>query len=258
MKKIILNIAKIKIGFAFEEYDEGFFRKLDERYGAFKVDLSLEKFINVKFSKKFFVKDNRVLLNDNGKLTIKRKDFCFDGNILFIRKDIYSFDSFLRVYISDVLNKHNGLLIHSAGVVFNDRGFLFVSKSGGGKSTIAKIFSNEFPILNDEIIPLIFEKNKIYSFSSPFYGEIRSGNKFIFVEVSKVFLIKKSDTNFERDLDLNEKIFKIMRCVLNFNNDKDTISKILNKVIKISKTCVSELNFTKDKNFIEFFKRKYS
>jgi len=258
MRKIILNIAKIKIGFAFEEYDEGFFREFDERYGAFKVDLSLEKFINVKFSKKFFGKDNRVLLDDNGRLTIKRKDFYFDGNFLFIRKDIYSFDSFLRVYISDVLNKHNGLLIHSAGVVFNDRVFLFVSKSGGGKTTITRIFS-DYSVLSDELVCVLFENNKVFIYPSPFYGELRMrsfpNKKAV---LFKIFLISKSNRNYEEEIGFSKKLIGILRSVVNFNKDKKVILKIFKKVEKLAQSSVSKLNFRKDLTLRGYFDKNYT
>jgi len=253
MKRIILNIAGIRIGFEFEDKDDKFFYFFNERYFPFYDKIKPKQLIKVRFDEKVFLKNEGVLVNGIENIKIRRKDFYFDGKILNLNKNIYSFDSFLRVYLSNILNKKNGLMLHSSGVSIKNKGFIFVSKSGGGKTTIARILSNQCDVLCDEIIPVVFENNKIYAFSSPFYGEINLVKKNIKVELAKIFLIKKSDTNLEKELDFKEKINRIIKCVMNFNKDKNIILKVFKKVIKLSKSNVYQLNFRNDNTLLNYF-----
>jgi hypothetical protein len=57
----------------------------------------------------------------------------------------------LRVIYSQVLLRRRGLLLHAAGVVRQQKGYIFPGPSGAGKSTIVRL-STGVTVLSDEIV----------------------------------------------------------------------------------------------------------
>jgi hypothetical protein len=45
-----------------------------------------------------------------------------------------------------------GALIHAAGIAIDQAGFLFVAPSGGGKTTISRLFSRQADVLSDDAV----------------------------------------------------------------------------------------------------------
>lgn len=71
--------------------------------------------------------------------------------------------------------KHNtSLIMHAAGLQYNDRGFFVFGKSGTGKSTLSQKLLSYFTVGNDDNNLLIFPStdNQHFSFVSlPFYNQ---------------------------------------------------------------------------------------
>lgn len=65
--------------------------------------------------------------------------------------------------------KSSDFLIHSSGVIYRGKAFLFVGSSGSGKSTVAKL-SNEYTVLNDEICLVTNSAWKYFLHGTPFNG----------------------------------------------------------------------------------------
>jgi hypothetical protein len=64
---------------------------------------------------------------------------------------------------------HDACLVHSAGVVCGDRGFLFVGPSEAGKSTVASL-SADHAVVNDEMNLVAFTGSGPRLLASPFNG----------------------------------------------------------------------------------------
>src|SRR5262249_45834634 len=62
----------------------------------------------------------------------------------------YALDSLLRMFLSWALLPQDGFLLHAASVVKNGQAYVFVGRSGAGKSTVAS-FSPQGSVLTDEI-----------------------------------------------------------------------------------------------------------
>lgn len=254
MERITLNIAEVETTFRFKYKDSNFFKYLNNKYSDFFADKKSKNIIRVEFSDSVFRNDDKVYLKEDEKLIISRKDFLFEDGNLFIKPNIYSFDSFLRIYISNELNKSKGLLIHSSGFIFNNRAFIFVSKSGGGKSAIIKIFG-DYKAFSDELIPLVFKENQWFVFSSPFWGEIRRRKSKPFkAKLNKIFFIKKDFRNFELKISKNNGFYELMRCVMNFNPSKKLANLISDKIISLLNCDFSILHFSKSKSLVSYFK----
>lgn len=81
----------------------------------------------------------------------------------------YDFEYFLRIVISHALYKKGGFLFHSAGIVRDDRAYLFFGKSGSGKTTVAQ-HSAGLKILSDDLVGVLPTDGGIVAYSTPFWN----------------------------------------------------------------------------------------
>jgi hypothetical protein len=76
---------------------------------------------------------------------------------------------FLRIILSHGLYKKGGLLLHSAGIVRDDKAYLFFGKSGSGKTTAAQ-HSMGFNILSDDLVGVLPTDDEVMAYSTPFWN----------------------------------------------------------------------------------------
>ena len=141
-----------------------------------------------------------VLEDENGRMTLfKKKDGCLTIYVtaitgchccrIRISKDYhfakawiggtlserrYALDTALMLLYTFASSKHDTLLVHASAVEFNDKGYLFLGKSGTGKSTHSHLWIKNISgteLLNDDnpIIRIIDEK--VYVYGSPWSGK---------------------------------------------------------------------------------------
>ncbi len=157
-----------------------------------------------------------------------------EGNLL-IRPNIYSFDSFLRVVSSFFSILGSGFYLHSSGIVHKNKAYLFVGKTGSGKSTLVEKITRS-QVLSDEIVLVRQEKNgDIFAYSTPFWGELKQNDKDLYGKIDKIFFIHKSKKVKLKKINPCEVIKKIMPNILFFGKDKTLTEKLLKTVIYISK-----------------------
>jgi hypothetical protein len=122
------------------------------------------------------------------------RDFAHNKFFLFYppeRKKSFSQKIFLAGYrnlFCDQLLNFDSILIHGAGVIYNNKGLVFLASDEGGKSTAASLFSSG-DILNDDQIILKREESEITVHSTPF-GNMGCGPKKI--HLNTFFLLEKS------------------------------------------------------------------
>lgn len=81
-------------------------------------------------------------------------------------------ENFLRVLIAYRVLAMGGILLHSAGVVFQDRAYLFCGRSNAGKTTLArKASAAGARVLSDDINLVIPEQGVFRVHKVPFTGE---------------------------------------------------------------------------------------
>ena len=79
-------------------------------------------------------------------------------------------ENFLRVLYAHLCLRAGGLLLHAAGVVCDDDGFVFFGQSGSGKSTASRL-SLDKTILSDDLIILRIVDGKARVYGVPFRGD---------------------------------------------------------------------------------------
>lgn len=80
----------------------------------------------------------------------------------------------LQIMLMNYLAKHKlGVLVHSSGVNYKGKGFLFVAQTRFGKSTSARLWSKRkgAVILNDDRIIVRKTKRGMYLFGTPWHGD---------------------------------------------------------------------------------------
>jgi len=105
-------------------------------------------------------------------------------------------NTFLRVLFSVLLAERDGFLIHSAGVVWEGKGCLFVGPSSSGKTTTARMAQEEqkLRVLNDELVAVRKMNDRFYLYATPFKGEHDGPLEAFRAPLEKFFFLKKNQS----------------------------------------------------------------
>jgi len=88
-------------------------------------------------------------------------------------------ENYLRVMVAHRLLLRDGVLLHSAGVVFDGSAYLFIGASGAGKSTLArKALDAGAPVLSDDLNAVGDLSLEPVVAQLPFTGELREQATF--------------------------------------------------------------------------------
>lgn len=85
-----------------------------------------------------------------------------------------SVENYLRVIFAWLCLQNGGLLLHSAGVVRNGRGYVFFGPSGAGKTTTSRISAARAgaTILSDDLVIIRRHEGRFWLFGVPFKGDL--------------------------------------------------------------------------------------
>lgn len=84
---------------------------------------------------------------------------------------MYLFNPVVEVCFLSRLAQEGGILLHAAGLVFQENGLVFTGPSGAGKSTIARMFADRHAdVLSDERVVLRVETDNLTVYGSPWVG----------------------------------------------------------------------------------------
>jgi hypothetical protein len=82
-------------------------------------------------------------------------------------------ENFLRVVLAYRLLQAGGLLLHSAAVVKDGRAYIFIGRSGAGKSTISRMgLTAGLDVLSDDMNALVPEGGRYWAEKLPFAGDL--------------------------------------------------------------------------------------
>lgn len=156
-------------------------------------------------------------------------------------------DAFLRSFISFLLIRSGGFMLHSAGLVKNGKAYLFLGKSGAGKSTLSKLAAAAgAEVISDEINLLRFEKGRFRVYGSPFWGEMQSAGRQGNWPLGGIYLLKKAKINDVSACSGGEALKLLLRCLLNFDKNPGTAELVMANASRLlAKAKFSRFEFSK-------------
>jgi len=166
----------------------------------------------------------------------------------------YPLDQLLLMYI---LSRRDGIIIHAAGIILNERGYIFAGKSGAGKSTLSKEFvlRNNSEVLSDDRIVVRKINNLFQAYGTPWQGEAEMAmNKG--VPLSGIFFLSHGSYNRIEEIKPQEALEKLLPVVSIPWYDKEVMISILTFCGDIiSNIPVYELFFKPDREIIDVFEK---
>lgn len=150
-----------------------------------------------------------------------------------------------------------GIILHSACISLNKKGYLFSGVSGAGKSTISEIWQkdDEAEVLTDERVIIRAHGNDLWAFGTPWHGTSEI-HKNMGATIEKIFFIKHGKKNKATPISKTDAASRLMvRCFPTFWNKEgmqfavDFCSRIAEE-----KGCY-ELEFVNDKSVTEYVKQ---
>lgn len=165
------------------------------------------KIFNCKAGWSFYRDNNNTVLVVNSTNPEQSPHLVSVFSSDYKKNNIYiSFDSFYRYFIDNsfpflelmlvsLLSMKKGIIIHSSSVIDNNSGYLFVGKSGSGKSTMAKLWQFRKAVLLNDERTIIKKNNKYFQiFTAPRnrLSDLTTSQGF---RLKKIFFIEHAKEN---------------------------------------------------------------
>ena len=163
----------------------------------------------------------------------------------------YALDSLLRMFLSWALLGKQGFLLHAATVVKNGKAYVFVGRSGAGKSTVASL-SPRGSVLTDEISLLKRVDGEWRAFGTPFWGEFRADGANTSAPLAGIFRLVQAAVNRLVPLRPAELLKTMLPCVLFFSSQVGDNDRLLQILVAASEQVPGyNLQFQKSRAFWE-------
>ncbi len=182
----------------------------------------------------------------------------FDRSRGIVRADVSStphvLGSLLRIVCAIKIIGSGGIFVHAASFIKGKKAYIFPGKSGAGKSTLIRMVMNtnpEIDILSDEISCLLVEKEKVYAYSTPFWGNAIVRGRYLRAPLEAIYLINKAKKNSIKTISDRDAIQHMLTNVLFATIDGENFIpgiKTIETIVK--KTRCGILNFKKDSSFL--------
>lgn len=160
-------------------------------------------------------------------------------------------DSLIRILLTKLLLPCNGFLLHAATVVHGGEAYVFMGRSGAGKSTVASL-SPPGSALTDEISLLRRDEGRWRAYGTPFWGEFRAEGQNHSVPVGAVYSLVQARQNYKQRLPGNASLTSMLANTLFFlpgRAGREALLGILAGFVK--EVPVYRLEFRKDATFWE-------
>lgn len=145
----------------------------------------------------------------------------------------YALDSLLRILLTAVLLPQRGFLLHAASVIRDGCAYIFVGRSGAGKSTVASL-SPVGSVLTDEISLLRYCDGCWQAFGTPFWGEFRAAGLNRRVPVAGIYFLTQDREDRFEPLTGKEILLALLPCVLFFSSDLRANESLLSTLLDLA------------------------
>jgi hypothetical protein len=162
--------------------------RLNIHFGNIPENGKRKKIFDTESNWCLFYREGKYVLQDRpfesslppGRLVILNPDFK-SGDIYFINDEFhqnfrfdpldYPLDQVLMIML---LSRNKGAMFHACGVDDSNCGYLFLGNSTHGKSTMARLWSeNHSTVLNDDRIIVREKAGQLWMYGTPWHGEFK-------------------------------------------------------------------------------------
>jgi hypothetical protein len=138
----------------------------------------------------------------------------------------YALDSLLRILLTAVLLPRRGFLLHAASVVRDGCAYVFVCRSGAGKSTVASL-SPVGSVLTDEISLIRYSDGCWQAHGTPFWGEFRAAGMNRHFPIAGIYFLTQDRQDRFEPFSAKQILRALLPCVLFFSSEKRTNEALL-------------------------------
>lgn len=161
----------------------------------------------------------------------------------------YALDSLLRILLTVALLPKQGFLLHAASVVREGRAYIFMGRSGAGKSTVASL-SPEGSVLTDEISLIRCVEGEWRAHGTPFWGEFRAAGHNQSYPIAGVYCLRQAREDRVVPLKAKDLLRAMLPCVLFFSPEQEANEALLNILMKfVGEVPCHDLHFRKGSAF---------
>ena len=198
------------------------------------------------------------IIDYDDRILIYRSDFAGivqpalkKGKVLIKENQItMGLDSFLRICFSFIIIEFQGLVLHSAGIVKGEDGYVFFGVSETGKSTISGLSQDFTTILSDEIIVIRKHKDGYHVYGTPFYGTLNYHAVNLNKPIRAAFMPVKDTETYLKAAHPITFLSKFLAAVLFFGKEPELINRVLDIAHDfLDSVPFYEMHFKKDSTF---------
>jgi len=163
--------------------DNGFENEIAGVYGLFfskgnplaHLDIHLNEQANLPFQKVEFSYNGNELSISDGYSQGRFNLIDNTGELILSKgKFMFSLGTYLRNIITlMVVRENKGLVLHAAGIVRDNKAFVFIGPSGAGKSTVSRLSTGKI-VLSDELVVLKKVNREYKAFPTPNWDDRQS------------------------------------------------------------------------------------
>ncbi|HKO58107.1 MAG TPA: hypothetical protein VJ276_19725 [Thermoanaerobaculia bacterium] len=145
-------------------------------------------------------------------------------------------ENVLRPLVALRLLMTGGLLVHSAAVALDGRGFVFAGRSGAGKSTVARqAVDAGHPVLSDDLNAIVRENGRFIIAPLPFTGDLEPADvSRVAAPLAAVVGLEKGTGQSLRSLSRAETVSLLVRSAPYVNRDELRLSLLLDRAAEIA------------------------
>ncbi len=142
------------------------------------------------------------------------------------------------------------MLIHSTGLIRDGEGYLFVGKSGVGKSTVARLSAQSSTILNDDLTILLVAEHSCSIFGTPFFGEFATAGVNRGAPLVGIYFLQQAPEDRVIPLSRRAALTTFMHSLMMFDQGSSSVGKALGLAAAVAeKVPCHVLRFTPQTTF---------
>jgi hypothetical protein len=166
---------------------------------------------------------------------------------------------FLKALVAYLVFQRGGLLFHAAGILVDDRVFLFTGESGSGKSTVVSLSPDRLA-LNDDLVVLRPDEQVWRAYGTPFWNvqtTRRSSGQTADGVVTGIYRLSQDQQVYLEPISHAAAISELMANCPIVNVDPDELPTLVRRCYELAETVkIQRLHFRKSADFWHLFQTR--